>query len=147
MDKREGGVSRFSVESFMSHSAEKFRRGILLSFINFGYRKVLGIREVEGGGVSRFSVEIVVSHGTEKFCWGKILCIRKFWLWKKFFAWEGDIRILGRKFLSHSTESLRRRPVLCFKKIHSSKIFMDRRGRGASWFCRKFFVSQECKTS
>ena len=59
MDKREGGVSRFSVESFMSHSAEKFRRGILLSFINFGYRKVLGIREVEGGGFHVFPSKLL----------------------------------------------------------------------------------------
>ena len=26
MDKREGEVSRFSVDNFLSHSAEKFRR-------------------------------------------------------------------------------------------------------------------------
>ena len=30
MDKRGGGVSRFSVENFLSHSAEKFHRGTLL---------------------------------------------------------------------------------------------------------------------
>ena len=29
MDKRGGGVSRFSVENFLSHSAEKCRRGKL----------------------------------------------------------------------------------------------------------------------
>ena len=28
-DKRGGGVSRFSVEDFLSHSAEKIRRGTL----------------------------------------------------------------------------------------------------------------------
>ena len=27
MDKRGGGVSRFSIENFSSHSAENFRRG------------------------------------------------------------------------------------------------------------------------
>ena len=32
-----GGVSRFSAETFMSHSAENFRRGILYCCINFGY--------------------------------------------------------------------------------------------------------------
>ncbi len=30
-----GGVSRFSVENFLSHSAENFRRGILYSCISF----------------------------------------------------------------------------------------------------------------
>ena len=55
MDKRGGGVSSFPVENFLSHRAEKFRRGTLLCFTNFGYRKSLDKR---GEGVSRFSVEI-----------------------------------------------------------------------------------------
>ena len=33
MDKR-GGVSRFSVEIFLSHSAEKFRSGTLLCCVS-----------------------------------------------------------------------------------------------------------------
>ena len=41
MDNRWGGVSGFSVEMFLSHSAENFRRGILYCCINFGYRKSL----------------------------------------------------------------------------------------------------------
>ena len=57
MDKGGGGVSRFSVENFLSHSAEIFRRGILYCCNNFGYRKSLD----KGGGVSRFSVEVFVS--------------------------------------------------------------------------------------
>ena len=32
---RRGGVSRFSVENFLSHSAENFRRGILYCCISF----------------------------------------------------------------------------------------------------------------
>ena len=34
-------VSRFSVENFLSHSAENFRKGTLQCFKNFGYRKIL----------------------------------------------------------------------------------------------------------
>ncbi len=45
IDKGGGVVSRFSVEKFISHSAEKFLRGIFYRFINFRYRKLLGIRE------------------------------------------------------------------------------------------------------
>ena len=46
MDKREGGggVSIFSVENFLSHSAENFCEGILYCCINFGYRKNLDER-------------------------------------------------------------------------------------------------------
>ena len=29
MDKKEGGVTKFSVENFLSENAEKFRRGTL----------------------------------------------------------------------------------------------------------------------
>ena len=42
MDKTEGGVSRFSVKIFLSHSAEKFRReSISISLIS-GIEKVYG---------------------------------------------------------------------------------------------------------
>ena len=34
------GVSRTSVEIFLSHSAETFRKGPLQCFTNFGYRKM-----------------------------------------------------------------------------------------------------------
>ena len=38
------GLSRFSVEKSFSHSAEKFRRGILHCITHFRYRKILGIK-------------------------------------------------------------------------------------------------------
>ena len=57
MDKG-GGVSRFSVQKFFSHSAEKFLRGIFYRFINFRYRKLLGIRE---GGITIFRRKNFVS--------------------------------------------------------------------------------------
>ena len=42
MDKTEGGVSRFSIEIFLSHSAENFRReSINISLIS-GIEKVYG---------------------------------------------------------------------------------------------------------
>ena len=68
MDKREGEVSRFTSKFFLSHSAEKCRRGTPWSFINFGYRKSLDER-VGGGSVKifRFSVENFLSHSAEKF--------------------------------------------------------------------------------
>ena len=36
-----GGVSRFSVQNFLSHSAEFFRRRTFWCFTTFGYRKNL----------------------------------------------------------------------------------------------------------
>ena len=42
-----GGVSRCSVESFLSHIAENFRRGILYCCFNFAHRKSLEKRWAE----------------------------------------------------------------------------------------------------
>ena len=39
-----GGVSRFSLENLLSHSAEKFRRGTVYCCKNFGYRESLDKR-------------------------------------------------------------------------------------------------------
>ncbi len=47
-----GGVSRFSFENFLSHSAESFPRGSLCCCILFGYGKSLGKRG--GGGTKIF---------------------------------------------------------------------------------------------
>ena len=50
MDERGGGrgrgdgVSRFFVKSFLSHTAEKFRRGTLWCVTNSGYRKISCLR-------------------------------------------------------------------------------------------------------
>ena len=41
MDERGGGESRFSVQNFLSHSAERIRKGTLYTFTNFGYAKKL----------------------------------------------------------------------------------------------------------
>ena len=56
------GVSRFSVENFLSHSPKNFRRGILYCCSNVGYRKSLDKK----GGVSRFCVE-KFCHSAENF--------------------------------------------------------------------------------
>ena len=61
MDKGGGGVSRFSVENFLSHSAEIFRRGILCCCIDFGYPKNLDKR----GGIKIFRRNFS-SHSAEK---------------------------------------------------------------------------------
>ena len=71
-----GGVSRFSVETFMFHRAENFRRGVLHCCINIGYRKSL---EKRGEGVPRFSVETFMSHSAENFCRGILYCCVNFW--------------------------------------------------------------------
>ena len=56
---RVGGVSRFSVENFLSHSDEKFRRAILHCCNNFGYRENLDERG--GGSIKIFRGKFFVS--------------------------------------------------------------------------------------
>ena len=59
-----GGGTQFSVENFLSHSAENFVEEPVCVSENLWYRKMLGIRE---GRVSRFCVIIVLSHSSENF--------------------------------------------------------------------------------
>ncbi len=65
LEERGGGeVSRFSVNNFLSHSADEiFRRGMLYCCINFGNRKSLE----KGGGVSKISLKNFLSHSAEYF--------------------------------------------------------------------------------
>ena len=61
-----GGVSNFCVESFLSHSAERFRKEPLSLSLFSAVGKVW-MRGWGGGGVSKFSVENFFSHSAEKF--------------------------------------------------------------------------------
>ena len=95
-----GGISRFSVEIFMSHSAEKFRGHPFNVSENLGYRKILCIiggitifrrklfvsqflvsktfMDKRGEGVSRFSVQNFLSLSAEKFCSETFQCVSNF---------------------------------------------------------------------
>ena len=68
--RRGGGASRFSVENFLSHRDEKFRRAILHCCNNFGYRKSLNKK----GGHQDFPSKIFLSHSAERFRRGTLLC-------------------------------------------------------------------------
>ena len=132
-DKRGGGVSRFSIEIFLSHSAEKIRRGIFQCFTNFWSRKNLDKR---AGVVYQDFPSKIFSLRAENFRRGIfnvaiISGIEKVWIR------EGGVTDLPSEFLSHCTEIIHWRTFWCFRKILLSKIFMHR--RGASRFSRNFF--------
>ena len=59
--------SRFAVENFSSHGAEKFCRGTLLCFTDFLPSKTFMEKK---WGVSVVSVEMFLSHFAEKFLRG-----------------------------------------------------------------------------
>ena len=60
---REGGVARFSAESFLSHSSENFRRAILYCCNSFGIEKVW----TRGGGYQNFPWKIFCLIVPKKF--------------------------------------------------------------------------------
>ena len=85
MDKRGGGgVSRLSIENFLSHSTENFRRASLYCCNDFGYRKSLDKR-VGGGEYQDFPSKIFcltvpkISVG-ESFTVSIISGIEKVWI-------------------------------------------------------------------
>ena len=59
---RGGGNITIFCQNFLSDSAEKLRRGTHQCVINFGYRKILGFRELCHDFVSN-----ILSHSAEKF--------------------------------------------------------------------------------
>ena len=73
------GVSRFSVENFWSHSAEKFRGHPSNVSENLGYRKILCII----GGITSFRRKFFVSQ-CRKMSWASLQCFRKFGVSKNF---------------------------------------------------------------
>ena len=74
-----GGISRFSVEIFMSHTAENFRGHPFNVLENLGYRKILCII----GGITIFRRKFFVSQ-CRKISWASLQCFRKFGVSKNF---------------------------------------------------------------
>ena len=91
---------------------------------NFGYRKILCIRE---GGIT-FLRRKLLSHSTEKFCWGTVRCFRKFRVSQNFMHKKViSLNSVG-NILSHGADKIRWRTLLCFERIQVTKFFMHRRG-------------------
>ena len=113
MDKRGGmeGVSKFSVEKFLSNNTEYFRWRKLRCLRNFLVsKKFMEKRGMEG--VSKVPVKRFLSHSTEKFRWGKHRCLRKNLVSKKHMHKKGRPIISIEKSLSQSVEEMSRDPFV-----------------------------------
>ena len=129
-----GGISRFSVENFLSHSAENLRGHPLNVSENLGYRKILCII----GGITIFRRKFFVSQ-CRKNSWASFQCFRKFGVSKKFKHNRGYHNfpskifcLSAEKFPGHPfnvSENLGYRKSLCIIG-------------GITILRRKFFVSQ-----
>ena len=116
------GISLFSVEFFLSHSAEKIRRGTLLCFEKILVWKIFMHRR----GASRFCRNFF-SHSTETksfvkepFCFPENFSYRKN-LWIR----RGISRFSVEIFMSLSAEKFRKEILPFFRKFLVSKSFMD----------------------
>ena len=123
-------VSRFSVENFLSHNAEKFRRRTLL----FQKKNLVtkNVTDKRGGGYHDFPSKLY-SHSTEIFCRGTLVCFRKFRVLKNFMHRRGISRFSVENSSPHSTKKFRRGTLPGFRKFLASKNVEDKREReGAS---------------
>ena len=103
-------MSRFSVEIFLSHCAEKFRRGTLLCCVSENF-VATNFTDKSGGSIKIFCRKFFVSQ-CRKISLGNpsMLCFRKSLVAKKFMDKRavGVSRVSVENFLSHSSEKTRR---------------------------------------
>ena len=134
-DKREG-VSRFSVEKFLSDCTKILHWRTLWCFGKIFLSKIFMLRR--GGGITVLS-KIFYLTGPKKLRQGTILCFRKFLVWKNI-LWireRGVSRFSIEKFLSDCTKILHWRTLGVSEKFSFRK-FSCLGGGGASQFCRNF---------
>ena len=135
-----GGPSRLSVENFLSHSAENFRKVILYCCNNFGYRKSLDKRgeEYQDFPSKVFCLTVPKISVGESFIVAKISGIEKVWIRG---AGGGPSRLSVENFLSHSAENFRKVILYCCNNFGYRKS-LDKRGGSTKIFQGIFFVSQ-----
>ena len=107
----------------MSHSTEKFRKGILLFLRKFLFRKVLRMKK---GGITFFRRKILVSQ-CRKISWASLQCFRKIGASKNFMHNRG-YTFFRRKFLVSQCRKISWASLQCFRKFGVSKNFMHNRG-------------------
>ena len=156
--KERGRVSRFSIETFWSHSTITFRRRTFLCSGNILVSKNFIV--TKEGRLSRFSVEISLSHRTKAVPRGKFLRFNIFLLSEKSndkrgsgyrdFPWKLFCLIVSNDYVdfpfcvskiyvSQSVETFRRGTLLSSRKLLVSKTKEEKREGGCHDFPSKFF--------
>ena len=127
------GVSRFSVEKFWSHSAEKLRGHPFNASENLGYRKILCIL----GGIKFFRRKFLVSE-CRKISWACLQCFRKFGVSKNFMHNRGYHNFPSKTFCLTVPKNFVDIPSIIQKIWGIEKLCII---GGITIFRRKFFVS------
>ena len=127
----------FLSKLFLSHSTEKLRRRTLLCFTKFLVLK--NVRDERGGEYHDFLSKLFCFTVPKHFAGEYPLVFTFFW-YRKIFCFRGLCQdFLSKLFLSHSTEKLRRRTLLCFTKFLVLKNVRDERGGEYHDFLSKLF--------
>ena len=135
MHQRGGGVSRFSVENFLSHSTEKLRWGRLRCFRKFRVSQNFMHKK----GISLNSVEKFLSHRADKIRGRTLLCFERILLSKIFKQRRGEASRFCRNFFYLTgPKKLRRGTILCFRKFLVGKCILWIRGGGSRFSVEKF---------
>ena len=141
---RGGGVSRFSVEVFVS----LYRKISLENTLVFQKNSFIeNFHAQEGGGASRFCRKFLSYRTETKSFVKEPACFPEiFWYRKNLWIRGGLSRFAVEIFMSHSAENFRKGILLFLRKFLVAKSFMDEKG-GITFFRRKFLVSQCRKIS
>ena len=132
-----GGISRFSVEIFMSHSAENFRKEILLFLRKF----LVSQSFMDEKGVSRFSVENFWPHSAEKLR-GHPFNVSENLGYRKILCIIGGITSFRRKFFVSQCRKNSWASLQCFRKFGVPK---NMHNRGYHKFPSKLFLSHSAE--
>ena len=100
--KHKRGISQMSIEKMLSHSTEKFQKGILLLLKKFWFQKVLWMKRC----ITFFRRTFLVSECRKKSC--HLFNISKKLGYRKILCIIGSIKIFCRKSLFHRAEKLRK---------------------------------------
>ena len=143
-----GDISRFPVEIFMSHRAEKFRDGIPLFLRKFQVSKSF---LDEKGGITFFRRNLQVSQ-CRKFSLASLEGFRRFGC-RKFFCITGGIIFFRRKFWASQCWKFLWASLQNFRNFGVLKIFIHNRGYDvfpSQSFCMtvlNYFIGEHCGVS
>ncbi len=140
---KEGGASRFSVGTFLSHSTEKLHRGIFLCFrkdlVSKNFKEERG-REYQYFPSKIFCLALPKSFVGESFSASIFSGIKKFYASER---GEGVSRFSVKMFLPHGAEKFRKAESFsvslfsCIKKFYASQSYFT-----IFDFLSNFFFSQ-----
>ena len=131
------GVSRLFVQTFLSHSTEKFRWGTLRWIRKFRVAKNF----MQKKEISLNSVEKSSSHSADKIRRRTLLCFERILVSKIFKQRSGEASRFCRKFFYlRGPKKLRQGTILCFRKFLVGKNILWIRGK-VSRFSVEVFVS------